>query len=101
MKLTHHPNAPRVRLGALGAGLLLPVLIALFMTSAGAGSASPMAPAAPPPENTSPPTITGQAYEGQILRATVGRWRPRTVRGAVYAFYWRRCAPTGTGCVDV
>ena len=80
------------------AGLVLTALAALFVTGANAGMTSAQAR---PPTIIRPPSIIGTAREGQLLRAYVGRWRPETVRGAVYAFQWRLCDAVGAACTDI
>lgn len=51
-----------------------------------------------PPENTSVPTVTGVAREGQTLTATEGTW---VAAGAVTTSYqWQRCA-VGGSCEDI
>jgi hypothetical protein len=50
------------------------------------------------PKNSSVPTITGTAREGDTLTAHNGTWAnsPTT-----YAYQWQRCAPDGSGCADI
>jgi hypothetical protein len=59
--------------------------------------AAPAALAAPP-VNETPPTISGNAAEGQTLTASTGTWSnsPTT-----YQFQWLRCRADGAGCVAV
>lgn len=40
-----------------------------------------------PPSNTSPPTLSGTAVEGEILTATAGSW----LRASSYSYSWQRC----------
>jgi hypothetical protein len=49
------------------------------------------------PQNTSPPTISGFAQQGQTLTAVVGSWDPST-----YAYQWRRCTTEfPVSCSDI
>lgn len=49
--------------------------------------------------NTSPPSISGTARDGEQLTAHPGDW---TEHDAVtYAYQWRRCDQTGRHCVDI
>jgi hypothetical protein len=52
----------------------------------------------PPPQSTSPPTISGTAAEGQTLTASTGSW---TNTPTSYAYRWRRCDAGGGACADV
>jgi len=66
------------------------------MAFVGVGSA---AAAAAPPKNTSPPTISGQARNGQTLTADPGVWsgdQPMT-----FTYQWRRCNAKGAGCANI
>ena len=46
--------------------------------------------------NTSPPTITGTAQDGQTLNASPGGWSG--TQPITYAYQWRRCDSSGAGC---
>lgn len=52
----------------------------------------------PDPVNTSPPTVTGSALQGQTLSAGVGSWSNSP---AAYAYQWQRCDTSGNNCVDI
>ena len=55
-------------------------------------------PTGSPPANTSLPAISGSAVNGQPLTASTGTW---TGSPTSYAYEWRRCDTTGSGCVAI
>src|SRR5216110_642787 len=52
-----------------------------------------------PPENASPPAISGTPQQNQTLSATTGTWNGG--KPQAYAFQWRRCDSVGGSCVDI
>jgi hypothetical protein len=50
------------------------------------------------PTNTSPPTISGTAQQGQMLTAGTGSW---TGNPTSFGFQWQRCNALGASCVDI
>lgn len=83
-----------------GARMLTFFFVAAVVLAVGAttGSATTSATA---PQNTRPPAVSGEAREGQLLRADTGVWRRDTARRAVFEFQWTTCSSAGTGCVPV
>jgi hypothetical protein len=51
-----------------------------------------------PPVNTSPPTISGTAMQGQTLTANRGSWSHKPTS---YAYQWQRCDASGGSCVSL
>jgi hypothetical protein len=49
------------------------------------------------PANTSAPTVSGAALEGQTLQASQGTW----IGATSYAYQWRSCDSTGGACSDI
>jgi hypothetical protein len=67
-------------------------------TSAGSTSieSSPTAAVTAPPANTSPPTISGSAVQGQVLSASPGSWSGYPAPS--FAYLWQRCDQNGLNC---
>lgn len=51
------------------------------------------------PANTSPPTISGTAQQGQTLTATSGSWSGTTP--LAYTYQWQRCNSAGSSCAAI
>jgi len=51
-----------------------------------------------PPSNTAPPTIAGEAQQGQVLSASAGSWGG--TQPISYAYQWQRCDTSGANCVN-
>ena len=65
------------------------------MNASGSSSASSVASAPvrpPPPENTSPPAVSGDAVEGDTLLASTGEWLGDPTD---FAYEWQRCDTAG------
>jgi subtilisin family serine protease len=68
-------------------------------TTAASAPTAAVQPALPQtPTNTSPPTITGTAQQGQILTSDVGTWLHAPTS---FATQWRRCDSAGANCSDI
>jgi hypothetical protein len=52
-----------------------------------------------PPANTEPPTISGEAKEGQTLTASAGKWAG--TEPFTYTYQWELCNAGGEGCTDI
>src|SRR4029077_7938566 len=72
-------------------------------TNAG-GSGAPARSAAtatvtpPPPSNTSPPTISGTAQQGQTLTESHGTWSNEPTS---YGYQWQQCDSEGNSCAAI
>ena len=53
------------------------------------------------PVNTSLPTISGTAKEGQTLSASTGSWDNPPADSSGYSYQWRDCDPYGSNCSDI
>src|SRR6202023_2035296 len=68
------------------------------------GSSTPTASAATsavlpaPPVNTSPPTISGTAQQGQTLTETHGAWSNSPTG---YTYQWLQCDSAGANCTTI
>ncbi len=69
-------------------------LAAVVSIGAGAGTAATAAA----PQNTSPPTITGTAQEGQKLVGHRGTWSGKPTD---YNDFWVRCDKNGGSCANI
>ncbi len=69
-------------------------LVLVFATALlGAATAS-----AAVPQNTTAPTVSGNAREGETVTAGNGTWSNTPTK---FAYQWQRCGADGTGCADV
>ena len=92
----HRPAMNGTRLRRLIVRVALPLAAAAGLTAAllpGPGSARALVP----PDNTSEPSISGQAIEGRTLTANAGTWSGSTPMS--FQYRWLRC-PTDGGAAD-
>jgi hypothetical protein len=75
-------------LALLGAGIVTVLAIAGFSEAAGSAA----------PSNSSPPTVSGKAQEGQTLTTSNGTW---TNTPTSYSYQWRRCDSNGGSCSTI
>src|SRR6478752_6296622 len=78
---------------------LLVLVAGLLAIISGSALAAAGRAAASPPANSSLPTISGTASEGQTLTASSGAWSGATPIG--YAYQWQRCNSSGTNCGSI
>jgi hypothetical protein len=52
-----------------------------------------------PPANTSPPSVSGAAAQGQVLTASPGSWSGYPA--PTFSYQWERCSEAGQGCVAI
>jgi hypothetical protein len=69
--------------------------VLLFALTAGIGSAR----TAVAPNNTAPPTISGKAQVGELLKADKGTWTGTAP--ITYTYAWRICDNNGGACHDI
>jgi Tol biopolymer transport system component len=79
------------------------IQVRVFASNTGNGGQADSVPTAQvqsgTPANTRPPTISGTAREGEVLRGEPGRWSgPQPI---AYDGRWRRCDPSGDACEDI
>ena len=67
-------------------------------SSAPASSAATAVVIGQPPANTTPPTITGTAQQGQTLTEQSGTW---TNTPTSFAFQWLQCDSLGNSCLPI
>src|SRR6188474_2052413 len=72
-------------------------LVFVSLTPAASGVSAQVQAA--PPSNTSPPTISGTAREGQTLTGDPGTWS--SSQPLSFAYQWQRCDSSGNGCASV
>jgi hypothetical protein len=101
MRLTENQDIRRVRVLALGTGLVAAVLGTLLLAFL---PSSPNAAPAAAPTNAGEPRVTGTPRVGQVQRTTRGTWNG--TEPFSYSFRWYRCngggsAPDASDCVRI
>jgi len=67
------------------------------MTTFVVGGSAAAAPSAP--KNTSPPTISGKAQQGETLTAAPGTWSG--IEPITFTYQWRSCNANGASCANI
>ncbi len=78
--------------------LTVVILGLIALVTALASGAAPALTAAVP-SNTSPPSISGTAAQGQTLTASPGSWSGDTP--ITFAYQWQRCNAGGSSCASI
>jgi hypothetical protein len=73
--------------------------VSALTVMSGSALASVARTVASPPANTTLPTISGTAREGQTLSAASGSWSGVTPIG--YAYQWQQCNAAGSSCKSI
>jgi len=79
----------------LGLPAVAALAVSLFALTAGIGSAR----TAVAPNNTAPPTISGKAQVGELLKADNGTWTG--TQPITFTYQWRICDQNGGACHDI
>jgi len=90
----HHSRKPFVRTATALLIAVSAVVIGAVFGTAGLGRAASSAA----PNNTTPPTVSGTAQEGQTLTADHGAW---TGSPTGYSYQWQRCDKNGGSCAGI
>ena len=100
MTWTNIPNAVDSIYTPVGDDVGLRLRVTVVATNAtGSGSASSAASGpvlSPPPTNSSPPAVTGDAVEGSTLLTSTGEWLGNPL---AYDYEWQRCGEAG--CTEI
>lgn len=82
-----------------GAAVLALALVAALAAAGGSGFAAPSAVQQYAPTNTTRPSISGTAQEGNTLTANPGTWSGD--QPIVFTYQWLRCNASGASCVAI
>ncbi|HEX8742294.1 MAG TPA: hypothetical protein VF712_04090 [Thermoleophilaceae bacterium] len=82
----------------VGATLRVRVTASNVVGATGATSAQTAAVTVRPPANSSAPTISGTARDGQTLTASTGAWTGTSI---AYSYRWLRCDSAGGACAAI
>ena len=82
------------KLQVLTVAAVASVLTALAAVAATAEAQAPVAPV-----NTTPPSISGTARDGETLTANEGSWESTTA--ITYTYQWQRCDVNGANCANI
>jgi hypothetical protein len=78
--------------------MTLKAIVTMVLLGAALMTGTAAARTAAVPRNTSAPTVTGTAREGNTLTAHNGGWANSPTS---FAYQWQRCGADGTGCADI
>src|SRR5438094_2225847 len=79
-------------------GMRLQLILSVTLAGAALLTGVAAAKTAAVPQNTSAPTISGTAREGNTLTAGNGGWANAPTS---FSYQWQRCGADGTGCADI
>ena len=72
--------------------------LAAILAIAAIAASAVLARTSAAPQNTSPPTISGSAREGNTLTANNGTWSNAPT---AFAYQWQQCNASGASCSDI
>jgi hypothetical protein len=79
--------------------LLCTFALSLVLATVAGAASSVATELARAPKSISPPEVAGSVVEGQILKATSGKWRP--AKQISYAYQWQRCGAATPSCAGI
>ncbi len=87
----------RTRVGRTIGVLVAAALVVAGFATIGSANTVTASKAQYAPVNTSAPSISGSASEGQTLTANEGSW----TAASSFAYRWHRCDPAGNACAEI